>query len=134
MNSKGEQISKAKAELDAIKNLESSKLKAVQDAKNKIAEDKAKAFKAEQEAKEQEAKEQEAKEQEAKEQEAKEQEAKIKKGEFLNPLKKGVSYDFFLEALGTKTVSEYCKGKLTEKEINWITNEIKIYKSIKTKK
>lgn len=125
MNSKGEQIAKAKAELDAVKNLESSKLKAEQDAKNKIAEDKAKALKAEQDKLKA--------EQEAKEQEAKNK-PKIKKGEFLNPLKKGVSYDFFLEALGTKTVSEYCKGKLTEKEINWITNEIKIYKSIKTKK
>lgn len=123
MTSKEEQIAKAKAELDAVKNLESSKLKAEQEAKNKIAEDKAKALKAEQEAKEQEAKEQ-----------VEKNKPKIKKGEFLNPLKNGVSYELFLEALGTKTVAEYCKGKLTENEINWITNEIKIYKSIKTKK
>lgn len=125
MTPKEEQIAKAKAELDAVKNLESSKLKAEQEAKNKIAEDKSKALKAEQDKLKA--------EQEAKDKEEKNK-PKIKKGEFLNPFKKGVSYELFLEALGTKTVAEYCKGKLTENEINWITNEIKIYKSIKTKK
>ena len=46
----------------------------------------------------------------------------------VNPLEAGVSYAEFVKALGTKSVSEYCKGMLTAYEIEWIKTEIENYK------
>ena len=48
---------------------------------------------------------------------------------FLNPFVEGVTYADFLEALGKKTIAEYCKGKLTEEEISWLENELSILKT-----
>ena len=53
------------------------------------------------------------------------------KEDFLNPFDKGVSYDEFLKALGTKSIAEYCKGKLTQDQIAWLENEIKLIKKTK---
>ena len=58
-------------------------------------------------------------------------EVKQKKVVFVNPYAKGVSYEDFVKALGNKTVSEYCKGKLSKSEIEWISKEIEIYKENK---
>lgn len=51
--------------------------------------------------------------------------AKDIKAGFLSPFKKGVNYDIFIKAVGKKTVSEYCKGNLTEEQIVWLENDIK---------
>lgn len=48
--------------------------------------------------------------------------------DFLNPFEKGVSYIDFLKAKGNKSVKEYCKDKLTEEQIQFIENELKIIK------
>lgn len=45
---------------------------------------------------------------------------------FVNPFDKGVNYSIFLEAVGKKTVSEYCKGKLTKEQIEWLEKDIKL--------
>lgn len=47
---------------------------------------------------------------------------------FLNPFKEGVNYTQFLEAVGSKSVAEYCKGKLTNSQIEWLQNDIKLIK------
>ena len=52
---------------------------------------------------------------------------------FCNPFDKGVNYDMFLKALGTKTVKTYCKGKLTDEQIEWLINDLKHYKLNKNK-
>jgi len=44
----------------------------------------------------------------------------VKNEKFLNPFDFGVTYVEFQKALGKKSVSEYCKGKLTDEEITWI--------------
>jgi len=49
---------------------------------------------------------------------------------FVNPFDKGVTYKAFLEAVGESSVSEYCKGKLSESQIEWLENDLK---HIKTK-
>ena len=51
-----------------------------------------------------------------------------KKGKFLNPFNKGVTYVEFQKELGKKTVAEYSKGKLTEEKITWLENELSIIK------
>jgi hypothetical protein len=51
--------------------------------------------------------------------------AKDVKAGFLSPFKKGVNYSMFLEAVGKKTVAEYCKSKLTDSQIEWLENDIK---------
>ena len=57
----------------------------------------------------------------------KEKNAKVvKEKTFLNPFEKGVSYEDFKKELGTKKVAEYCKGNLTDDQIEWIENELKI--------
>lgn len=53
----------------------------------------------------------------------------IKKTNFVNPFETGVSYADFLEALGKKTVAEYCKGKLTDEQIAYLENELSILKN-----
>lgn len=52
---------------------------------------------------------------------------------FCNPFEVGVNYDMFLKALGTKTVKIYCKGKLTDEQIEWLINDLKHYKLNKNK-
>ena len=52
---------------------------------------------------------------------------------FCNPFEPGINYDMFLKALGTKTVKLYCKGKLTEEQIEWLINDLKHYKLNKNK-
>lgn len=47
---------------------------------------------------------------------------------FLNPFDIGVSYTDFLKEVGAKTISEYCKGKLTNEQIKWLENDIKLIK------
>lgn len=49
--------------------------------------------------------------------------------EFLNPFDKGVNYKMFLDAIpsGT-TVKDFCKGHLTEEQINWLEEDLKHYK------
>ena len=56
-------------------------------------------------------------------------EAEIKEG-FLNPFGEGTSYDDVNDQLAKskKTISEYCKGKLTDEEIKWLQNELEILK------
>ena len=49
--------------------------------------------------------------------------AEIKAG-FLNPLGDRTTLAEFIEAVGKKTVSEYCKGHLTEDEIKALEIEI----------
>ena len=56
------------------------------------------------------------------------------KAKFINPFEKGVTYNDFLKAVGKKTVAEYCKGKLTSEEINWLTIELVNYKQNKKDK
>tara|TARA_R110000851_G_scaffold200531_1_gene351767 strand:+ start:1108 stop:1281 length:174 start_codon:yes stop_codon:yes gene_type:complete len=52
---------------------------------------------------------------------------------FINPF--DVSYEVFVKALGNKSVKDYCKGKLADNEIEWLTEEVKNYKiNIKNKK
>ena len=48
---------------------------------------------------------------------------------FLNPFDAGVTYVEFQKALGKKTVAEYCKGKLTKDQIEFLENELEIIKS-----
>lgn len=48
----------------------------------------------------------------------------VKKGGFVNPFE--VSYVDFQEALGKKTVAEYCKGKLTEEQIEFVEKELEL--------
>ncbi len=47
---------------------------------------------------------------------------------FLNPFENGVTYKKFLETVGKKTISEYCKNKLTKEQIEWLENDIKSIK------
>lgn len=50
--------------------------------------------------------------------------------EFVNPFEAGVSYADFKKAIPKgKTIKEYCNGKLSEDEINWIEDEIKHFDS-----
>ena len=52
---------------------------------------------------------------------------------FVNPFEQGINYDMFVKALGTKTVKTYCKGKLTDEQIEWLINDLKYYKLNKNK-
>ena len=45
---------------------------------------------------------------------------------FLNPFDKGVTYDDFKKAIGNKSIADYCKGKLTKEQIQWLENDIKL--------
>ena len=51
--------------------------------------------------------------------------AEIKAG-FLNPFGEQTSYDEFQEALGKKSVAEYCKGKLEKEQIEFLEAELSI--------
>ena len=48
---------------------------------------------------------------------------------FLNPFEVGVTYAEFQKALGKKSVAEYCKGKLSQDQIDWLENELSILKT-----
>lgn len=45
---------------------------------------------------------------------------------FLNPFDTGITYDEFQKALGKKSVAEYCKGKLSQDQIDWLEKELSI--------
>ena len=47
---------------------------------------------------------------------------------FLNPFTEGVNYTQFLESVGSKSIAEYCKGELTNSQIEWLQNDIKLIK------
>ena len=53
----------------------------------------------------------------------------VKEVKFLNPFDAGVTYAEFQKALGKKSVAEYCKGKLTQDQIDWLENELSILKT-----
>ena len=53
----------------------------------------------------------------------------VKEVKFLNPFDAGVTYADFKKALGKKSVAEYCKGKLTQDQIDWLENELSILKT-----
>ena len=48
---------------------------------------------------------------------------------YLNPFEVGVTYAEFQKALGKKSVAEYCKGKLSQDQIDWLENELSILKT-----
>ena len=50
------------------------------------------------------------------------------KVDFVNPFEDGVSYVEFLEAVGKKTVEEYCKGKLEKDQLEWLIEDLKHFK------
>lgn len=50
-----------------------------------------------------------------------------KKMDFVNPFDAGVNYDQFTEAMGDKTLKEYCDGKLTAEQFDWLENDLKHY-------
>ncbi len=52
---------------------------------------------------------------------------------FVNPFDKGVNYEMFLKAIGSKTIKTYCKGKLTIEQIEWLIEDLKHYKQNKNK-
>lgn len=51
-----------------------------------------------------------------------------KEMKFLNPFDTGVTYTEFQKALGKKSVAEYCKGKLSQDQIDWLEKELSIIK------
>lgn len=58
--------------------------------------------------------------------------AKENKIAFVNPFEAGINYKTFLEAIPEKTsVKDYCKGNLTDEQIEWLENDLSHY--LKTK-
>lgn len=51
--------------------------------------------------------------------------------EFVNPFKPGVSYKDFVEAMGDKTVAEYCGAHLGIEQIAWLETELEHIKNKK---
>ena len=53
----------------------------------------------------------------------------IKDG-FLNPFGEKTNYNEFLKAVkdAKSTVKEYCKGKISEDQLEWLENELSIIK------
>jgi hypothetical protein len=47
--------------------------------------------------------------------------------EFVNPFEAGVNYETFLNAVGSEKVKDYCEGKLTKEQIEWLENDLKHY-------
>ena len=43
---------------------------------------------------------------------------------FVNPFEDGVTYEQFLKGKGNKSIEEYCKGKLTENQIEILNREL----------
>lgn len=54
----------------------------------------------------------------------------IKEG-FLNPFGEEVSYSEFLKEVSKSkgSVAEYCKGKITEDQLEWLEKDLSIFKS-----
>lgn len=48
------------------------------------------------------------------------------KREFINPFNIGVTYDEFLKALGSERIEDYCKGKLTHGQIEFLKTELEL--------
>lgn len=48
-------------------------------------------------------------------------------GEFINPFDPGINYDVFTSALNGMSVKDYCEGKLTAEQIEWLENDLKHY-------
>ena len=48
---------------------------------------------------------------------------------FVNPFTPGVNYADFLEAVGKKTVEDYCKGKLEPGQLEWLIEDLTHYKT-----
>lgn len=65
----------------------------------------------------------------AEDKEPKAGEPKEPKAKFLNPFEAGVNYKQFLEALGKKSVADYCKDHLTTEQIEWLEKDLEIFKS-----
>lgn len=59
--------------------------------------------------------------------------AEIKAG-FLNPFGEKTTYDEFMSEVtkSKKSVAEYCKGKLSEEEMAWLTTELEHYNNLKS--
>lgn len=53
----------------------------------------------------------------------------VEKKDFVNPFEEGVTYPQFLEAVGKKSVADYCKGKLEKDQIEWLEKDLEIYKT-----
>lgn len=46
------------------------------------------------------------------------------KKEFVNPFEDGVTYEQFTKAKGNQSIDDYCKGKLTENQIETLKREL----------
>lgn len=53
---------------------------------------------------------------------------------FVNPFHFGINYDMFLDAMKGKNAKEYCKGNLTDDQIEWLENDLKHYEENKKNK
>lgn len=47
----------------------------------------------------------------------------------LNPFDVGVTYDKVLKELGTKSVATHYKGMLTPEQVEWLTEDLEVYKN-----
>jgi len=48
------------------------------------------------------------------------------KFDFVNPFDNGVTYEQFLKAKGIESIEDYCKGKLTYEQIEFLKTEINL--------
>jgi len=53
--------------------------------------------------------------------------------DFVNPFEQGVNYAEFEKALGNKKIETYCKGKLSQEQIDFLVEDFKHYKQNKIK-
>ena len=57
---------------------------------------------------------------------------KTKKTEaVVNPFEEGVNYKIFLDALGSNKVDEYLKNVCSKEQIEWLIEDLKLYKNNK---
>lgn len=49
----------------------------------------------------------------------------------VNPFESGVNYKMFLDALGSNKVEDYLKDTCTKEQINWLIEDLKLYKNNK---
>lgn len=47
---------------------------------------------------------------------------------FVNPFEQGVTYEMFLAAMDKTSIEEFCKGHLTDEQINWLKEDLTHYK------
>ena len=47
----------------------------------------------------------------------------------VNPFNAGVTYDQVLKDLGTKSVATHYKGVLTKEQIEWLTEDLEVFKT-----